>query len=123
MKRVIAVVAVIGLTLTAVMGCATRNESVEALASEAEASEAASLKKDCAYIYYETSTSLVDYLGETDEEIYQLFTATFAHIWTQLNDPDLKSIFRSLADGFGDGNFAALNGESDWIAYATICGS
>lgn len=121
MKQILGLVAVIGLTLTAVMGCATRNESVEALASEAEASEAASLKKDCARIYYEMLSAIAEISsGDTGEEWVDKFIAGFARSWPQLNDPDLKSIFRELAESW-EGEIGELPDEPAAIAYNTIC--
>jgi len=163
MKRIIGLVAVIGLTLTVVTGCGTSEESASTVASVAEAPEAASLKKDCAIIYNEfpqISLENNENTGKANRSVDNKIAAkiprqdherpkrsyeytlplsdaaksaiaardarieaakeiekAFARIWPQMSDPDLKSICRSLADGWDD----TLGEQSDWIAYMTIC--
>ena len=57
----------------------------------------------------------VDYrTPETDAE----YQKAYARAWPQMNDPDLKSIFRTLADNMYAG---ALNDDLNWVAFETIC--
>jgi hypothetical protein len=44
---------------------------------------------------------------------------TFGRIWPQMNDPDLKSIFRELANGSETDTF---NNDPNYVAFQTICG-
>lgn len=50
-------------------------------------------------------------------ESYDLTVEAFAKIWPKMSDPDLKSIFRSLADGWE----GQLSDESDFTAWVAIC--
>ena len=131
MKQILGLMAVIGLTLTAVTACATSEESAPTVASEAETSEAASLKKDCARIYYERAQAIIVVLeneeagisgfeddGFRSDEKDALNQKAYVRIWPQMNDPDLKSIFRTLANNLWDD---ALNDDPNWVAYKTIC--
>jgi hypothetical protein len=166
MKGFIGLVAVIGLTLTAVTGCATSDDSASTVASETEDSEVTSVAADCATIDdeleqwaqdsanrdsednanesadgknaevgppkdYEKSEDYIDFsfgyeapIGESSEEplsyenVIELFK-TFGRIWPQMNDPDLKSIFRELADRDGEG---VLGDDPNYVAFETICG-
>ena len=166
MKGLIGLVAVIGLTLTAVMGCASSDDSASTVASETEDSEVTSVVADCATIddeleqwaqnsadrdsednanestdnknagigppkNYEKSEDYIDWTfgydaptGESSEELLsyenvkELFK-TFGRIWPQMNDPDLKSIFRELADKDGEG---VLGDDPNYVAFETICG-
>ena len=52
------------------------------------------------------------------ENANELFK-TFCRIWPQMNDSDLKSIFRELSDREFKG---ALGDNSNFVAYETICG-
>ena len=114
-KSIIGLVAVIGLTLTVVTGCATSEESAPTVASEAETSEAASLKKDCYRILFEDLKAWGLILeneeagisgfkddGFRSDESDALRQKAFARIWPHMNDPDLKSIFRTLANNLWD---------------------
>lgn len=103
MKRFIGLVAVIGLTVTAVMGCAPSGES-----------EPSSLQVDCGNAGEQWRGSDV--------------SASSARIWPQMNDPDLKSIFRALAEPpvddedflNSDLNFNYYE-DPNWIAFISIC--
>ena len=103
MERVIGLVAVIGLTVTAVMGCASSGES-----------EPTSLHLDCG-----NAGEILRLKGDV--------RAQAARIWPQMNDPDLKFIFRALAEPQVDYK-DLLNPDPDyylqdpnWIAFNSIC--
>lgn len=111
-RVIITLVAVIGLTLTAVTGCATSDDSASTVASEFEANETMSLRKDCGTVM--NGLRLLNNNTPSGEELIR----AFAKIWPQLNDPDLKSIFRSLSSW----NKGLLFEQPDWLAYESICG-
>ena len=115
MKQILGLVAVIGLTLTAVMGCATSEESASTVASEVEASEAGSVAADCATVQVEFQK--MDDAGSPPHP-YETGLKTFSRIWPQMNDPDLKSIFRELANNGYEGKFTD---DLNWVSAQTIC--
>jgi len=128
MKRFIAVVAVIGLTLTVITGCATRNESVEALAIEAEASASASLAQDCEAVKQEWDNSMYESKmdfpkGMTNLEKFDERLIMFlARTWPQMNDPDLKELFRAMANAQKPGEEMEFAG-ANYYAFKIICPS
>ena len=126
MLRVIGLVAVIGLTLTAITGCTTSDDASSTVASNAkesaiEKSEVVSLGQDCVTVDNEI-TKQNEYTRDNGIEIrtqewFDEALKTWARIWPQMNDPDLKSIFRELANTT-DADDKAMD---NWIAYRTIC--
>jgi len=135
MLRVIGLVAVIGLTLTAITGCTTSNDASSTVASDdasstvasnakesaIEKSEVVSLGQDCVTVDNEI-TKQNEYTRDNGIEIrtqewFDEALKTWARIWPQMNDPDLKSIFRELANTT-DADDKAMD---NWIAYRTIC--
>ena len=126
MLRVIGLVAVIGLTLTAITGCTTSDDASSTVASNAkesaiEKSEVVSLGQDCVTVDNEI-TKQNEYTRDNGIEIrtqewFDEALKTWARIWPQMNDPDLKSIFRELANTTD----ADDNAMENWIAYRTIC--
>ena len=124
--RVIGLVAVIGLTLTAITGCTTSDDASSTVASNAkesaiEKSEVVSLGQDCVTVDNEI-TKQNEYTRDNGIEIrtqewFDEALKTWARIWPQMNDPDLKSIFRELANTT-DADDKAMD---NWIAYRTIC--
>jgi len=122
MKRIIGLVAVIGLTLTAVMGCATSEESASTAASEAEAPEAGSVAADCATIIFEIDKMADDNrrmnIEPNTQEAYISVLKAFARMWPQISDPDLKSITRELSNRDNDTN---VGDDPNNAAVQTIC--
>ncbi len=153
MLRVIGLVAVIGLTLTAITGCTTSDDASSTVASNdasstvasddasstvasddasstvasnakesaIEKSEVVSLGQDCVTVDNEI-TKQNEYTRDNGIEIrtqewFDEALKTWARIWPQMNDPDLKSIFRELANTT-DADDKAMD---NWIAYRTIC--
>ena len=153
MLRVIGLVAVIGLTLTAITGCTTSDNASSTVASNdasspvasddasstvasddasstvssnakesaIEKSEVVSLGQDCVTVDNEI-TKQNEYTRDNGIEIrtqewFDEALKTWARIWPQMNDPDLKSIFRELANTT-DADDKAMD---NWIAYRTIC--
>ena len=135
MLRVIGLVAVIGLTLTAITGCTTSDDASSTVASDdasstvasnakesaIEKSEVVSLGQDCVTVDNEI-TKQNEYTRDNGIEIrtqewFDEALKTWARIWPQMNDPDLKSIFRELANTTD----ADDNAMENWIAYRTIC--
>ena len=135
MLRIIGLVAVIGLTLTAITGCATSDDPSSTVASDdasstvasdakesaTEKSEVVSLGQDCVTVDKEI-TKQNEYTRDNGIEIrtqewFDEALKTWARIWPQMNDPDLKSIFRELANT----TVADDDAMDNWIAYRTIC--
>ena len=135
MLRIIGLVAVIGLTLTAITGCATSDDPSSTVASDdpsstvasdakesaTEKSEVVSLGQDCVTVDKEM-TKQNEYTRDNGIEIrtqewFDEALKTWARIWPQMNDPDLKSIFRELANT----TVADDDAMDNWIAYRTIC--
>ena len=126
MLRFIGLVAVIGLTLTAITGCTTSDDASSTVASDAkesaiEKSEVVSLGQDCVTVDKEI-TKQNEYTRDNGiemrtQEWFDEALKTWARIWPQMNDPDLKSIFRELANTTD----ADDNAMDNWIAYRTIC--
>ena len=126
MLRVIGLVALIGLTLTAITGCTASDDASSTVASNAkesaiEKSEVVSLGQDCVTVDNEI-TKQNEYTRDNGIEIrtqewFDEALKTWARIWPQMNDPDLKSIFRELANTT-DADDKAMD---NWIAYRTIC--
>ena len=135
MLRVIGLVAVIGLTLTAITGCTTSDDASSTVASDdasstvasdakesaIEKSEVVSLGQDCVTVDKEI-TKQNEYTRDNGiemrtQEWFDEALKTWARIWPQMNDPDLKSIFRELANTTD----ADDNAMDNWIAYRTIC--
>ena len=144
MLRVIGLVAVIGLTLTASTGCTMSDDASSTVASDdasstvasddasstvssnakesaIEKSEVVSLGQDCVTVDNEI-TKQNEYTRDNGIEIrtqewFDEALKTWARIWPQMNDPDLKSIFRELANTT-DADDKAMD---NWIAYRTIC--
>ena len=124
--RIIGLVAVIGLTLTAITGCTTSDDASSTVASDAkesaiEKSEVVSLGQDCVTVDKEI-TKQNEYTRDNGIEIrtqewFDEALKTWARIWPQMNDPDLKSIFRELANT----TVADDDAMDNWIAYRTIC--
>ena len=133
--RIIGLVAVIGLTLTAITGCATSDDPSSTVASDdpsstvasdakesaTEKSEVVSLGQDCVMVDKEI-TKQNEYTRDNGiemrtQEWFDEALKTWARIWPQMNDPDLKSIFRELANTTD----ADDNAMDNWIAYRTIC--
>jgi hypothetical protein len=133
--RIIGLVAVIGLTLTAITGCTTSDDPSSTVASDdpsstvasdakesaTEKSEVVSLGQDCVTVDKEI-TKQNEYTRDNGIEIrtqewFDEALKTWARIWPQMNDPDLKSIFRELANTTD----ADDNAMDNWIAYRTIC--
>ena len=133
--RIIGLVAVIGLTLTAITGCTTSDDASSTVASDdasstvasdakesaIEKSEVVSLGQDCVTVDNEI-TKQNEYTRDNGIEIrtqewFDEALKTWARIWSQMNDPDLKSIFRELANTTD----ADDNAMENWIAYRTIC--
>lgn len=121
-------VAVIGLTLTVVTGCTSSENSALTVAIEAEdsttkKSEATSVDTDCVLVLGEFERS-VQYqqsngIEPGSQESFDEALNTFSRIWPQMSDPDLKSIFRELANGSEADTF---NSDPNYIAFQTICG-
>ena len=126
MLRVIGLVAVFGLTLTAITGCTMSDDASSTVASNAkesaiEKSEVVSLGQDCVTVDKEI-TKQNEYTRDNGIEIrtqewFDEALKTWARIWPQMNDPDLKSIFRELANT----TVADDDAMDNWIAYRTIC--
>ena len=144
MLRIIGLVAVIGLTLTAITGCATSDDPSSTVASDdpsstvasddasstvasdakesaTEKSEVVSLGQDCVTVDKEI-TKQNEYTRDNGiemrtQEWFDEALKTWARIWPQMNDPDLKSIFRELANT----TVADDDAMDNWIAYRTIC--
>ena len=144
MLRVIGLVALIGLTLTAITGCTASDDASSTVASDdasstvasddasstvasnakesaIEKSEVVSLGQDCVTVDNEI-TKQNEYTRNNGIEIrtqewFDEALKTWARIWPQMNDPDLKSIFRELANTT-DADDKAMD---NWIAYRTIC--
>ena len=133
--RIIGLVAVIGLTLTAITGCTTSDDASSTVASDdasstvasdakesaTEKSEVVSLGQDCVTVDKEI-TKQNEYTRDNGiemrtQEWFDEALKTWARIWPQMNDPDLKSIFRELANTTD----ADDNAMDNWIAYRTIC--
>ena len=133
--RIIGLVAVIGLTLTAITGCTTSDDASSTVASDdasstvasdakesaTEKSEVVSLGQDCVTVDKEI-TKQNEYTRDNGIEIrtqewFDEALKTWARIWPQMNDPDLKSIFRELANT----TVADDDAMDNWIAYRTIC--
>ena len=151
--RIIGLVAVIGLTLTAITGCTTNDDPSSTVASDDpsstvasddpsstvasddpsstvasdakesanEKSEVVSLGQDCVTVDKEIAKQN-EYTRDNGIEIrtqewFDEALKTWARIWPQMNDPDLKSIFRELANTTD----ADDNAMENWIAYRTIC--
>ena len=142
--RIIGLVAVIGLTLTAITGCTTSDDASSTVASDdasstvasddasstvasdakesaTEKSEVVSLGQDCVMVDKEI-TKQNEYTRDNGIEIrtqewFDEALKTWARIWPQMNDPDLKSIFRELANT----TVADDDAMDNWIAYRTIC--
>ena len=133
--RIIGLVAVIGLTLTAITGCTTSDDASSTVASDdasstvasdakesaIEKSEVVSLGQDCVTVDKEI-TKQNEYTRDNGiemrtQEWFDEALKTWARIWPQTNDPDLKSIFRELANTTD----ADDNAMDNWIAYRTIC--
>ena len=142
--RIIGLVAVIGLTLTAITGCTTSDDASSTVASNdasstvasddasstvasdakesaIEKSEVVSLGQDCVTVDKEI-TKQNEYTRDNGiemrtQEWFDEALKTWARIWPQMNDPDLKSIFRELANTTD----ADDNAMDNWIAYRTIC--
>ena len=133
--RVIGLVAVFGLTLTAITGCTTSDDASSTVVSDdasstvasnakesaIEKSEVVSLGQDCVTVDNEI-TKQNEYTRDNGIEIrtqewFDEALKTWARIWPQMNDPDLKSIFRELANTT-DADDKAMD---NWIAYRTIC--
>ena len=121
-------VAVIGLTLTVVTGCTSSEKSASTVAIEAEdsttkKSEVTSVDTDCVLVLGEFERS-VQYqqsngIEPGSQESFDEALNTFSRIWPQMSDPDLKSIFRELANGSEADTF---NSDPNYIAFQTICG-
>ena len=144
MLRIIGLVAVIGLTLTAITGCTTSDDPSSTVASDdpsstvasddasstvasdakesaTEKSEVVSLGQDCVTVDKEI-TKQNEYTRDNGiemrtQEWFDEALKTWARIWPQMNDPDLKSIFRELANT----TVADDDAMDNWIAYRTIC--
>ena len=133
--RIIGLVAVIGLTLTAITGCTTSDDASSTVASDdasstvasdakesaIEKSEVVSLGQDCVTVDKEI-TKQNEYTRDNGiemrtQEWFDEALKTWARIWPQMNDPDLKSIFRELANT----TVADDDAMDNWIAYRTIC--
>ena len=142
--RIIGLVAVIGLTLTAITGCTTSDDASSTVASDdasstvasddasstvasdakesaTEKSEVVSLGQDCVTVDKEI-TKQNEYTRDNGiemrtQEWFDEALKTWARIWPQMNDPDLKSIFRELANT----TVADDDAMDNWIAYRTIC--
>ena len=142
--RIIGLVAVFGLTLTAITGCTMSDDASSTVVSDdasstvvsddasstvasdakesaTEKSEVVSLGQDCVTVDKEI-TKQNEYTRDNGIEIrtqewFDEALKTWARIWPQMNDPDLKSIFRELANTT-DADDKAMD---NWIAYRTIC--
>ena len=133
--RIIGLVAVFGLTLTAITGCTMSDDASSTVASDdasstvasdakesaTEKSEVVSLGQDCVTVDKEI-TKQNEYTRDNGiemrtQEWFDEALKTWARIWPQMNDPDLKSIFRELANTTD----ADDNAMDNWIAYRTIC--
>ena len=133
--RIIGLVAVIGLTLTAITGCTTNDDPSSTVASDdpsstvasdakesaSEKSEVLSLGQDCVTVDKEIAKQN-EFTRDNEIEIrtqewFDEALKTWARIWPQMNDPDLKSIFRELANT----TVADDDAMDNWIAYRTIC--
>ena len=89
--------------------------------SAIEKSEVVSLGQDCVTVDNEI-TKQNEYTRDNGIEIrtqewFDEALKTWARIWPQMNDPDLKSIFRELANTT-DADDKSMD---NWIAYRTIC--
>ena len=133
--RIIGLVAVFGLTLTAITGCTMSDDASSTVASDdasstvasdakesaTEKSEVVSLGQDCVTVDKEI-TKQNEYTRDNGiemrtQEWFDEALKTWARIWPQMNDPDLKSIFRELANT----TVADDDAMDNWIAYRTIC--
>ena len=133
--RIISLGVVIGLTLTAITGCRTSDDPSSTVASDDpsstvasdakesanEKSEVVSLGQDCVTVDKEIAKQN-EYTRDNGIEIrtqewFDEALKTWARIWPQMNDPDLKSIFRELANT----TVADDDAMDNWIAYRTIC--
>ena len=133
--RIIGFVAVFGLTLTAITGCTMSDDASSTVASDdasstvasdakesaTEKSEVVSLGQDCVTVDKEIAKQN-EYTRDNGiemrtQEWFDEALKTWARIWPQMNDPDLKSIFRELANTTD----ADDNAMDNWIAYRTIC--
>ena len=142
--RIIGLVAVFGLTLTAITGCTMSDDASSTVVSDdasstvasddasstvasdakesaIEKSEVVSLGQDCVTVDKEI-TKQNEYTRDNGiemrtQEWFDEALKTWARIWPQMNDPDLKSIFRELANTTD----ADDNAMDNWIAYRTIC--
>jgi hypothetical protein len=133
--RIIGLVAVFGLTLTAITGCTMSDDASSTVVSDdasstvasdakesaTEKSEVVSLGQDCVTVDKEI-TKQNEYTRDNGIEIrtqewFDEALKTWARIWPQMNDPDLKSIFRELANT----TVADDDAMDNWIAYRTIC--
>ena len=142
--RIIGLAAIFGLTLTAITGCMMSDDSLSSVSSddslstvssddslstvESDAKESATKKsevvplgQDCVTVDKEI-TKQNEYTRDNGIEIrtqewFDEALKTWARIWPQMNDPDLKSIFRELANT----TVADDNAMDNWIAYRTIC--
>ena len=95
--------------------------SSDAKESATKKSEVVSLGQDCVTVDKEI-TKQNEYTRDNGIEIrtqewFDEALKTWARIWPQINNPDLKSIFRELAKA----TVADDNAMDNWIAYRTIC--
>ena len=93
----------------------------DAKESATEKSEVVSLGQDCVTVDKEIAKQN-EYTRDNGIEIrtqewFDEALKTWARIWPQMNDPDLKSIFRELANT----TVADDDAMDNWIAYRTIC--
>ena len=144
MRRIFGLVAVIGLSVPVITACTTSADSSPEVASadsssevasadpspevprDAEESatkksEVASLDQDCATVDREITKqneyTRANGIGMRTQEWFDEALQTWDRIWPQINDPDLKTIFRDLANAT-DADAIAMD---NWIAYLTIC--
>jgi hypothetical protein len=121
-RVIISLVAVIGLTLTAVSGCATSEDSSSTVASEAEAPEPGSVAADCATIIFEIDKMADDNrrmnIEPNTQEAYTSYLKAHARMWPQISDPDLKSITREISNRDNDTN---ADDDPNTEAIITIC--
>ena len=122
MRVIISLVAVIGLTLTVVTGCATSDDSASTAASEAEAPEAGSVAADCQTITDEINKMTDDNrrmnIEPNTRESYISMLKAHARMWPQISDPDLKSITREISIRDNDTNIVD---DPNTEAMITIC--
>jgi hypothetical protein len=121
-KSIIGLVAAIGLTLTAVTGCASSDDSSSTVASEAEAPEAGSVAADCATIIFEIDKMADDNsrmnIEPNTQAAYISLLKAYGRMWPQIRDPDLKSITRELSNRDNDTN---VGDDPNNAAVLTIC--